>query len=287
MEKRKNVLIDVLIDVVSGLLMTLAIYCFAVPANFPMSGVSGVALVFYRLLGWPVGIMIMVLNIPIALLCYRTLGRAFYLKSLKSIVITSAIMDVLGPRCVQYQGDLLLAAICSGVLCGVAYGLIFMRNSSTGGTDFIIMTIRYYHPHLSVGRIALVMDMVIIAAGGALIGNIDAVIYGMILAYLSSVMLDKVVYGTNGKLTMIVTDEPEKMVRTVDQVAGRGATILKAQGGYSGEEKGVVLCASSSKEMFTIRKSALEADEHAFVIILDSHDVIGEGFRAPDQLDEL
>ena len=95
-------------------------------------------------------------------------------------------------------------------------------------------------------------------------------------------MLDKVIYGTNsGKLTLIITDHPKQMVDEIDRIAGRGATILKAVGGYSGDAKEVVMCASNSKEMYAIRKRVHEIDERAFVIIVESNEVIGEGFRAP------
>lgn len=274
--------VDVLIDLLAGLLLTAAIYTFAIPADFPMTGISGVSLVLYHLFGLPVGIMTIVLNIPIIIGCYRTLGKQFYVNSLKTTVITSVMMDVLGPHFPAYQGELILAAICAGVLCGIGYAIVFMRNSSTGGFDFIMMAVRYYHPHLSLGKIAFVMDAVIIAAGGLLIGTVDGLIYGIILNYLYAMVLDKVLYGMNtGKLTLIITNIPDQMVKEIDGMTGRGATILKAVGGYSGEEKQVVMCASNGKEMYAIRKRAHEVDEKAFVIIVDSNEVIGEGFRLP------
>ncbi len=281
--KKMKWLLDILVDICSGVLLAAATYSFAVPAGFPMSGVSGVALILYRLFGTPVGTMTILLNIPIALVCYRTLGRQFYLRSLKTVAITSVIMDALGPRLPAYHGELLLAAICAGVLCGIAYGMVFMRGSSTGGFDFIIMTVRHYRPHLSAGRIAFVQDAAVIGAGAALLGSVDAAIYGWILSYLYSRVMDKVLYGGGGKLTMIITDYPQEMVHAVDEIAGRGATILKAIGGYSGVDKEVVLCASNNKEMYAIRRRAHEVDPGAFVIIVESNEVIGEGFQEPER----
>ncbi len=273
---------DVLVDILAGLLLTAAIYTFAIPANFPMTGISGASLILFHLFGLPVGAMTILLNIPIVIGCYKTLGKQFYLKSLKTTLITSLIMDTLGPHFPVYQGELILAAICAGVLCGIGYAIVFMRNSSTGGFDFITMAIRYYHPHLSLGKIAFVMDVFVIVGGGLLIGDADAIIYGIILNYLYAFVLDKVLYGTNaGKLTLIITDDPERMVTEIDRMTGRGATILQAFGGYSGEDKRVVMCASDNKEMYTIRKLAHEVDEKAFVIIVESNEVIGEGFRLP------
>lgn len=281
-EKKKKWILDILTDLAGGLLLSIAIYSFAVPADFPMTGVSGVALIFYQLFGLPVGVMTVALNIPIILCCYKTLGKQFYLSSLKSTLITSAVMDLVGPRLPLYQGDLILAAICAGVLLGIGYAIIFMRGSSTGGFDFIMMAIKYYHPHLSLGKIAFAMDTLVIVIGGFLIGSGNAVIYGLLLNYLYSTVLDKVIYGTSsGKLTLIITDYASEMVTAIDRISGRGATILNASGGYSGESKPVVMCASNNKEMYAIRKCAHEVDPKAFVIIVESNDVIGEGFRLP------
>lgn len=282
-QKAKKIAVDIVVDLLGGLLLSIAIYSFAVPADFPMTGVSGVALVFYHLLGLPVGTITVLLNLPIILFCYKTLGRTFYIKSLKTTLITSAVMDLVGPRLPIYEGDLILAAICAGVLLGVGYAIIFMRGSSTGGFDFIMMAVKFYYPHLSLGKIAFVMDTVVIVVSGLVIGSGgSSIIYGLLLNYLYTTVLDKVIYGTNsGKLTLIITEHPKKMVDEIDRIAGRGATILKAVGGYSGEKKEVVMCASNSKEMYAIRKRAHEIDERAFVIIVESNEVIGEGFRMP------
>lgn len=285
MNKVKRQVIDTFADVLSGLLLAAAFYSFAIPADFPMAGISGLSLIFYHLFGFRVGVMTIVLNIPIAVCCYRTLGKRFYLHSLKTTVITSLIIDVVGPVLPAYHGERILSAICAGVFCGVGYAFAFMRNSSTGGFDFIMMTIRHYKPYLSPGRIAFSLDVAVILVSGMLIGNGDAVMYGIILNYIYTTVLDRVLYGTNaGKLTLIVTEVPEKIVRAIDTKAGRGATILRGIGGYSGEEKGVVMCASGRKEMVRIRNLAHEMDKNAFVIIVESNEVVGEGFRLPDEV---
>ena len=283
-ENAKRISIDVLVDMIGGILLTIATYSFAVPADFPMTGVSGVALIFYHSFGLPVGALTVILNIPIIICCYKTLGKQFYIKSLRSTLITSAVMDILGPQLPLYQGDLILAAICTGVLLGIGYAIIFMRGSSTGGFDFIMMAIKYYRPHLSLGKIGFALDALVILIGAVTIGNgMDSVIYGLVLNYLYSTVLDRLISGTSsGKLTLIISDHPREIVEEIDKLVDRGSTLLKAIGGYTGEEKEVVMCASSSKEMYAIRKRVHEIDERAFVIVVESNEVIGEGFRLPD-----
>ena len=283
-ENAKRISIDVLVDIIGGILLTIATYSFAVPADFPMTGVSGVALIFYQAFGLPVGALTVILNIPIIICCYKTLGKQFYIKSLRSTLITSAVMDILGPQLPLYQGDLILAAICTGVLLGIGYAIIFMRGSSTGGFDFIMMAIKYYRPHLSLGKIGFALDAMVILIGAVTIGNgMDSLIYGLVLNYLYSTVLDRLISGTSsGKLTQIISDHPLEIVDEIDKLVDRGSTLLKAIGGYTGEEKEVVMCASSSKEMYAIRKRVHEIDERAFVIVVESNEVIGEGFRLPD-----
>ncbi|MCI7225628.1 MAG: YitT family protein [Lachnospiraceae bacterium] len=283
-ENAKRISIDVLVDIIGGILLTIATYSFAVPADFPMTGVSGVALIFYQAFGLPVGALTVILNIPIIICCYKTLGKQFYIKSLRSTLITSAVMDILGPQLPLYQGDLILAAICTGVLLGIGYAIIFMRGSSTGGFDFIMMAIKYYRPHLSLGKIGFALDAMVILIGAVTIGNgMDSVIYGLVLNYLYSTVLDRLISGTSsGKLTLIISAHPREIVDEIDKLVDRGSTLLKAIGGYTGEEKEVVMCASSSKEMYAIRKRVHEIDERAFVIVVESNEVIGEGFRLPD-----
>ena len=283
-ENAKRISIDVLVDIIGGILLTIATYSFAVPADFPMTGVSGVALIFYQAFGLPVGALTVILNIPIIICCYKTLGKQFYIKSLRSTLITSAVMDILGPQLPLYQGDLILAAICTGVLLGIGYAIIFMRGSSTGGFDFIMMAIKYYRPHLSLGKIGFALDAMVILIGAVTIGNgMDSVIYGLVLNYLYSTVLDRLISGTSsGKLTLIISAHPREIVDEIDKLVDRGSTLLKSIGGYTGEEKEVVMCASSSKEMYAIRKRVHEIDERAFVIVVESNEVIGEGFRLPD-----
>ncbi|WP_276798518.1 YitT family protein, partial [Fusobacterium gonidiaformans] len=124
---------------------------------------------------------------------YYILGKDFFIRSIRTIIITSLIMDFVAPLFPVYEGDMMLAAICTGVLSGLGYALIFMRGSSTGGSDFIMLSIKELHPHLSLGNISFAMEAVVILAGTILVSkNIDGLIYGMLISFILSVMVDKV-----------------------------------------------------------------------------------------------
>ncbi|MGN0735074.1 MAG: YitT family protein [Anaerovoracaceae bacterium] len=281
MRERKDLAIDILMDIIGGILIAAGAYNFAAEAEFPLVGFNGIGLILYHLFGLPIGAVAMVLNIPVAILCWRLLGKAFMLCSIRTIVITSLIIDLAAPLLPVYTGDRMLAAICTGVLSGLGYALIYMRESSTGGSDFIIMAIRAVKPHLSLGSISLGMESLIILVGAVTVSqNIDGLIYGMIINILLSGVMDKVMCGvTKGKMALVVTDYAKDIVQEIDMVTGRGCTLLKAEGGYRADEKDVVMCACSNKQMVTIRRTVKKTDPKAFLIILDSNEVIGEGFQ--------
>lgn len=272
---------DVLVDIAGGILIALGTYNFAAASNFPMVGLNGIALIFYQLFGTPIGLVAMLLNVPIAIGCYRILGRDFFLRSIRTIIITSVIMDCVAPLLPVYEGDRMLSAVCTGILSGLGYALIYMRNSSTGGADFVMMSIKAKHPHISLGKIAFVTDFLVVLIGVVVVTrDIDSLIYGAIISYLLSMVVDKVMYGVDaGKMTLIVTDYPKEVAEKIDELVGRGSTFLKAQGSYSGDEKDVVMCACNNKQMFAIRNMVRQIDDKAFIIIMESNEVLGEGFK--------
>lgn len=273
--------IDIFIDILGGIFIALGTYNFAAAAEFPMVGVNGIALIFYQLWGLPIGRTAMLLNIPIAVFCFKVLGRRFFLRSVRTILITSFLMDYAAPLFPVYEGDRMLAAICTGILSGLGFALIYMRDSSTGGADFIILSLKSLHPHLTIGKISFAMDAVIVLLGVMIVSkDVDSLIYGIIISFLLSTMVDKVMYGISaGKLTLIVTEHSREVAEKIDQVTGRGSTFLKAQGSYSGEDKDVVMCASNNKQMYGIRSVVKEVDPNAFIIIMESNEVLGEGFK--------
>lgn len=273
--------VDILVDIVGGILIAVGTYNFAATAEFPMVGFNGIGLILYHLFGLPIGTVAFVLNIPVAICCFRILGKDFFIRSIRTIIITSLIMDFVAPLFPVYEGDMMLAAICTGVLSGLGYALIFMRGSSTGGSDFIMLSIKELHPHLSLGNISFAMEAVVILAGTILVSkNIDGLIYGMLISFILSVMVDKVMYGISaGKMALIVTDHAREVAEQIDQTVGRGSTFLKARGSFSEADKDVVMCACSTKQMYGIRALVKEIDPNAFLIIMESNEVVGYGFK--------
>lgn len=272
--------VDVAVEVLGSVLIALALYNFALMAEFPMTGFSGISMILYRLFGVPIGFSTILLNIPVAILCYKLLGRGFFFRSMRCMVISSLMIDYLAPLLPVYRGDRLLAAICTGVLGGLGYAIIYMRNSSTGGADFIIMSVKSLRPHLSLGKITFLSDVGIILAGGIIFRDMDGVVYGMIINYIFAIIVDKVMYGMNaGKVALIITEHGPEVAEIIDETCGRGSTIINARGGFKQEKKDVVMCACSTKQMYLVERAVKQQDENAFTIIMESNEVLGEGFK--------
>ena len=283
----KEIGMDILIDIAAGMVIAIGIYNFALYANFPVAGFSGMAIILYHLLGIPVGAGTIILNVPVAIFCYKFLGRTFFLKSVKSMVISSFLMEYVSPLLPVYEGDRLLAALCMGVLTGIGYALIFMRGSSTGGQDFISVAIRKVKPHMTLGVITFVLDMLTILLGSVIVfKDVDGFIYGLIVTYLMATVMDRIMYGIDeGKMTLIVTDKGKEVAGKIDEYLDRGSTIIRGTGSYTGQEKDVVMCASNNKEMYTIKRLARKVDPKSFTIIMESNEVVGEGFK--EELEEI
>lgn len=267
-------------EIVGSIFIAAGIYNFAVQAEFPMTGFSGISIILYRFFNIPIGVSTILLNIPVAVLCFKLLGKKFFISSLRCMVISSFFIDYIAPLFPVYTGSRLLAALCTGVIAGIGYALIYTQNSSTGGSDFIIMAVKALKPHLSLGKITFMIDMVIILAGGFLFRDVDGIIYGMIVNYLLAIVVDKVMYGMNaGKVALIVTDHGKSVCDAIDATCQRGTTILEARGGFQEDPRQVVMCACSTKEMYAVQRTAKEIDPTAFVIIMESNEVHGEGFH--------
>lgn len=277
----REIAVDIGADILGGLFIAIGVYNFAVASGFPVAGISGIAVIFYHFFKIPIGIMTNLLNVPIILICYRLLGKEFFLKSLKTMLISTAMMDFVAPLFPIYEGELILSCVCMGVFSGIGYAMIYTRDTSTGGADFIMMAVRKWKPHISLGKLIIVFDFTIVIVGGLLMnGDINSIIYGLIATYILSVVVDKAMYGMDaGKVTLIVTEHGQEVADKISELTERGSTLLKGVGSYSKEEKQVVMCACNKKQMHMVQKAVKEVDHEAFLVIMESSEVRGEGFK--------
>ncbi|MCI6706153.1 MAG: YitT family protein [Eisenbergiella massiliensis] len=271
---------DVLADIAGGLFYALGIYTFAKTANFAPGGLSGLALITHHLWGLPIGIMTLVFNIPVILLSFRLLGKRFLFKSLRSMIVCTLFVDFLLPAVSPpYTGSPLLAALYSGIFLGAGLAVLYMRGSSSGGTDFLTMSVKVLRPHMSLGAVTMIIDLIIILMGWPVFGNIDSVLYGIVATGVTSIVIDKIMYGVGaGKLIIIISDHGQEVADKIANAIDRGSTLIRAIGTYTGSERQVLLCACNKSQAFKVRSAAHEVDENAFVMITETSEVYGEGF---------
>lgn len=275
----KSIVLDLFYDIIGAFFFAIGIYTFARMANFAPGGLSGLALIMNYLWNFPIGITTIALNIPFILASGRILGKNFLLKTVKTMCFCTVFLDLIFPQFPVYAGSQFMASLYSGIFQGIGCALFYMRGSSSGGTDFLTMSVKALRPHFSIGVVSMLIDLVIILLGWPVFGNVDAVLYGLTATLLSSIVIDKIMYGMGaGTLLIIVTDSGHEIAQRVGELIGRGSTELKAKGSYTQESRDVVLCACSKSQAYMVREVAHEIDKASFVMVTETNEVFGEGF---------
>lgn len=275
---------DILFDLVGGFIFAVGLNCFTNPNQIAPGGVSGVSVILNHLFGLPLGAVIFGINIPLLLLAWRFLGRDFTLRTLKTLAIQSVVVDQIAARLPVYQGDMILAALFGGLCIGFGIALIFLRGSTTGGTDIVSRLIQLRWPFVPIGRAMLAVDAVVVAASMLVFRNIEVGLYALINIFVSSRVIDAVMGGINtGRMILIVSEQHMAISQQIMEKMGRGATLLEASGAYSGEGRKVVLCAVRNNEYPRLKEIVREADPHAFLITTNVTEVLGEGFASLNQ----
>ncbi len=269
---------DLKIDIISCTLYAVGLICFATPAEFAPGGVNGLAIITNHLTAFPIGTVQFLLNIPLILISFKILGPKFMFKTIKTMMILSVFLNLFTVLPI-YTGDRLLAAVFTGVLTGSALGIVYANGGSTGGTDFLTLSIKKKRPHFSVGSISVSIDVIVLILGAFAFQDIDAALYGAISVGIGGIICDKVIYGTDsGKMALIITDKGKEVSFAISESTGRGASLIKITGAYTGIEREVVLTAMNKQQAFPIRRIAHEVDPNSFVILTTTDEVFGEGF---------
>ena len=255
----------------------LAYPLFLVPNHIAPGGLTGLATVLNYLFHWPVGTTSLVMNVPLFIIGYRAMGRVFVIRSLVATVLFSVLIDLIPLPPMTEQP--LLGAVFGGVLLGAGLGLILRGGATTGGTDMVARMIHNRFQHISVGAILFSIDCCVVLMAGFFI-EAEYALYAFVALYAASKLIDVVMVGlTREKACYIISTQHEQVKREIMEKLDRGVTVLHAEGGYSGQERPVLLCVLSAQELGRLKAIVREADEDAFLFISDAHEVLGEGFR--------
>ena len=256
---------------------------FLIPNNIAPGGLTGVATILNYLAGWPVGITALVLNIPLFLIGYRTMGKVFAFRSLVATALFTILIDILPLKPVSE--DPLLGTLFGGVVLGIGLGLILRGGATTGGSDMIARMVHRRFSFITVGMFLFALDFLVVLAAAIFIGGTQA-LYAMIDIYVCGRVIDAVMVGFGGnKACFVMTDAWQKITGRVLNEIERGCTLLEAKGAYSGTSRPVVMCVMSRQEMTALKRIVQEEDEKAFMFITDAHEALGEGFSRLDGKD--
>ncbi len=263
--------------IVLGCLIGAAAYpLFLVPNAIAPGGLTGVATILNYLFSWPVGAVSMLLNLPLFVVGYKTLGRTFAFRSLIATILFSVFIDLLPLQ--PLTDDILLGSVYGGILLGIGLGLILRGGATTGGSDMVARMVHHRFPIISVGMFLFLIDCIVILCA-AFTMSARAALYALICIFVSDKVLDLVLSGIGtGKACFIVSGESEKIAKRIMDDMERGVTLLNATGAYSGQDRRVILSVVAGREVMTLKKIIREEDARAFMFITDTHETLGEGF---------
>ena len=254
---------------------------FYVPNEIGFGGITALGMILNRLIpGLPIGTVVLVLNIPIFLLGWKLLGGHTLVSSLFAMAATSILVDLIAAAYTFPPMDPMLASVFGGLTLGVALGMIFSRGATTGGTDLVARLLKIPFAWLPVGKLLLLVDLSMLLAVAAAFRSLESGMYGGIALYISTVIMDNVLYGLDrSKVAYIVTSSPRPMAAEIDKQLERGTTFLHGEGSFTGQDKLVLMCAFKQRQIVPLKAIIHELDPEAFLIVCDAHEVLGQGFR--------
>lgn len=256
------------------------VWCY-VPNGIAFGGITGVAqIINYLIPAFPIGVTVIVLNVPLFILGWKLIGGRLLVSSLYAMFISSVLIDLLTPLREWQPMEPLLACIFGGLLVGLSLGFIFQQGATTGGTDLMARLLKLKLAWLPMGKLLMGIDLAVIVAVTITFRTLYAALYGLVALYISTIVMDGVLYGLdNAKVAYIISDRNKEISDVLVHDLDRGVTILHGKGAYTGAEKDVLMCAFKQREIASIKAAVKDIDPAAFVIVCNAHEVLGEGFR--------
>jgi len=294
-EKALKPWIDYFMIIIGSIIAALSMNIFLVPYKIAPGGLSGIATVLYHVSEgkFPIGITMLILNIPLFALGIRFIGRKFVLKTLFGTVMLSVVIDITEPftsdlmqrfgqvsEGVIYSQDILLYSIFGGVLLGLGLGLVFKSGATTGGTDLAARIVNHFFPIFTMGETLLVIDTSVIILATVVFKSFQLGLYAILTLYISSKVIDAILEGVNyAKAVLVISDHSEDIAKRVMSELERGVTALEGTGMYTGNNKKVLLCVLNRGQISVLKDIVKSIDKKAFIILADVREVLGEGFK--------
>ena len=275
----KKIIVEWVGTIIGAAIMAFGVSSFLLPNQLSSGGFSGIATITYYLLNIPMGLMIMILNVPLFIFAGYKIGKDFFIKSLIGTASLSIFIDIFD-KYPPVTTDRFLACVYGGAIIGLGTAVILRVGASTGGTELIANIIKIYNPYISMSSYLTAIDIVIIALNVIFFKHIEIGLYSAIAIYLYGQMIDIIFEGVYyTKLMFIISDKNEEIAKEITQEVKRGVTGLYGKGMFKEQDKLVLICAVSRGDISKIKDIAKKIDERSFIIIANAREVLGKGFK--------
>ena len=265
--------------IVGSFFIAIAVSLLLLPNELSSGGFAGIGTIFYYLLNIPVGITILALNIPLFLFAIYKIGKLFFLKTVIGTVSLSFFIDILD-KYPALTNEKILACVYGGILTGIGTAIILKSNSSTGGSDLLALIIKEYKPKIEVGKMLVIIDTVIVLSNMFFLKNFEIGLYSAIAIYMMGLLIDIIFAGIYfTKLLYIISDKSEEISDAIENKIERGVTGIYGKGMYTNNDKLILMCAVRRNDIGNIKELIREIDKNAFIIITNSREVLGYGFK--------
>jgi len=271
---------EILVFVIGAVIFSVGISVFIKPGNISVGGFTGVSIILNHLFNSPVGVVIIVLNIPMFIICSKIFGIKFIIKTIIGVFLTSIFIDLFA--FIQPFHDLRpeLNALFGGVLQGVGLGLVYMNGFTTGGADLVLWLLKLKFPHLTSGFILFILDSFVVVTAAIIFNNAEAILYSAIAIFSYTKVLDTILVSNDrANFALIISDKYDTIADDVTKVLGRSVTVFDGKGWFTKESKTIILCVVDRSQLYNLRKIITENDPSAFFILTDAREVIGLGFK--------
>lgn len=278
-KKIRNISIEIIGTILGSFIMAVATSLFLLPNQLSSGGFAGIATILYYFLKIPMGVTILLLNIPLFLFAGYKLGKGFLIKSIIGTSAFSIAIDILD-RLNPLTHDRFLACIYGGIIIGFGTAIILKSNSSTGGSDLISMLVRKYNPDIRTSNVIIIVDTVIVGLNVLFFKEIEIGLYSAIAIYLMGKMVDIIFEGIYfTKLIIIISNKSQEIAEEIGEKVRKGTTGLFGKGMYTNEHKTILMCAASRGDVIRVKQTAKKIDTQSFIIIANAREVVGLGFK--------
>lgn len=270
---------EVLLIMLGTMFMSIATSLFLLPNQLTSGGFSGIATITYYLFNWKMGNVILLLNIPFFIFAFIRIGKEFVFKSIIGTVFLSFFIDFFD-RYNALTRDRFLACIYGGILIGIGTSLILKATASTGGSDLVSYIIKSFKPSLSTSNLIVIFDIIVISLNVLFLKELEIGLYSAISIYLMGKVIDVIFEGIGfSKMIFIISTKYQTISDEITKNVLRGITGIYSKGMYTNEEKTMLMCIASRREVIQIKQIANRIDPKSFTVITNVREVYGKGFK--------